>query len=184
MRTSLASLVVFACAWMSPLAGSARATSIVPMTVEQIASASDVIVDGELIEVHSRFVGKRILTFATLRVDRVLKGEVVAAPAGASRTVTFAALGGVVGSVGQKVPGSPIPVLHARYLLALSKAEGPESARHIIGFSQGMWRVDGEGTVLVVDPKAPVQPPRVTVSALEARLSAPAAASPAGVTAP
>lgn len=138
MRIAAANLVSLSLLCAAP----AAALSVVALSLEQIVAQSDVIVEGQVIDVKSRRIGRRILTFISMRVDVVVRGALPPPPDGTPSTVVFAVLGGAVDGVTQVVPGTPRPALHARLRVALSKADGPEGARHIIGYSQGLWRLD------------------------------------------
>jgi len=107
--------------------------TVPPLSPTALAARADVVVEGVVTSARARWVGRRILTFYIVTPDGV------GAP-----SIVVAVPGGVVGALGQRVPGAP--VLHAgqRYRLHLGPADGPADvdggppSRGIIGFFRGV----------------------------------------------
>lgn len=123
------------------IAPAAVATTVPPMDEPRMRAMADVVIDGEVTGVESRFVGRRIVTFVTL-----VSGT---AP---SLTVTLVAVpGGVVDDIAQVVPGAPVLEPGRRYRLYLGRADGPRlddrgpAARGVVGFWRGAFLLDERG---------------------------------------
>jgi hypothetical protein len=145
---------------MSSFATAAVATTVPPLTVHELSARADLAAVVTLTEQHAAWVGTRILTFCTATVDDTWLDR----SAHATRTVHFALPGGVVGDVGQRVPGTPSLVVGGHYLLFLGPDNGPpdpvthNAARAIVGLWRGAFVVDGARAVPFShdDTQAPV----------------------------
>lgn len=78
----------------------ARATTVVPITVEQLAQRADVVVVATVRSTRALWEGRLIVTDCELEVRVAMKG---ALQQGA--TLTLRVPGGVLGDVGQTIPG-------------------------------------------------------------------------------
>ena len=98
----------------------------------------------------ARWVGRRILTFYRAAVVETLAAATTAADPN-PRAIDVALPGGIVGTLGQRVPGTPTFVIGREYVLFLGPADGPvdgtgpgaEPTRGIVGFWQGAYEVGG-----------------------------------------
>ncbi len=123
---------------------SASATTVPPMTVADLERAADVVVEGVVVDVDARFVGRRIITFYSIQSGRSPD----------TQTTLVAVPGGVVGDLTQLVPGAPVLALGQHYRLYLGSATGPRlddvgaRARGIVGFWRGVFVVDDVGGVV------------------------------------
>lgn len=106
-------------------ARSAHATTVVPTTIEQLSQRSDVVVVGEVRAAHSQWVSGRIVTDYRVLVRVAARGPSSVA-AGAELTVRLP--GGVVGRVGQQIPGVPELATGQSYALFLQHAPTADGA--------------------------------------------------------
>jgi len=128
------------------LSGPASATTLVPVTLEQIAQTAEVIVVGEVVSSAGRMDPSRgmIFTHTTLRVDQVLRGE--GAPSLRSDgTVEIVAPGGVDGESWTRVHGAPDPGPEGQRVVAFLYGERDDRYSNVV-FWQGLFHLDG-GTV-------------------------------------
>ena len=83
---------------------SARATTVIPPTFDQLVNEAEVIFQGAVTDVSSQWVGEgaehRIVTYVTFKVDETLKGSI-------SDTYTIRMLGGTVGGETMEVSDTP-----------------------------------------------------------------------------
>jgi hypothetical protein len=128
-----------------------RATTVPAYTPAQLQAAADVVVEGDVAVVESRWVGQRIITFVS----------VVVGTAPRLSTVVVAVLGGQVGDIAQRVPGSPRLDVGRRYRLYLGKADGPEfngqRTRGVFGLFRGAFLVEGGQPVAFGDDGLPLR---------------------------
>ncbi len=96
------------------LPGTAHATVVTPVTVAELTRRSDDVVVATVRRASPQWDGGRIVTDYELELLAVLKGRLV--PHG---TVTVRLPGGVVGRIGQTVPGVPGMEPGGTYLLFL-----------------------------------------------------------------
>jgi hypothetical protein len=138
-------------------APSAVATTVPPMTEEQLRAAADVVVDGHVASATTRLVGRRVLTFVTI----------VSGTAPLLTTTLVAIPGGVFGDVTQVVPGAPLLDVGVRYRLYLGRADGPRlddagpSSRGIIGLWRGVRLLGDRGELVPLqqDGRTPSRSP-------------------------
>ncbi len=152
------------------LAASLGATTLEPMTGEQLIDASELIVVGECAEMHAQWYGRSLVTLVTVAVTDVLKGE-------AADEVTIALPGGLDldGPVPVAVtfPGAPVWSPGDELLLFLDGVEAPPGGNSssgstslksttpastglgaamfgVVGFSQGVFPVvmDGDNALI------------------------------------
>lgn len=190
------SLAVFAALGVLVPAGSARATIMLPLSIEQLATESAAIVRAEVVGRRAAWSAdkRHIFTYTELRVAETLAG---AAKPGAVLTVRT--LGGEVGETGMKVAGV------ARFTpgeeVVVFLRTDPVDARdfQVVGMSQGKYkvkRVDGRAVLepgveglafaarradgaLTVDPSHP-GPGQISLEALRSRVAAARAAPATG----
>jgi hypothetical protein len=83
---------------------SARATTVIPPTFDQLVSDAEVIIQGTVTDVQSQFVGegaqRHIFTYVTVKVEDAIKGN-------PGSTYTFRMLGGTVGDQTLEVSDAP-----------------------------------------------------------------------------
>jgi hypothetical protein len=121
------------------LAGGARATTLVQLSLEQLSRASSAIVRGRVVSQESRRSpeGKQVVTWTTVAVEQTLKGR-------PPRTLVVEQPGGAMGNLRVRVPGTARLNLQEQYYLFLEPAaEGGERFRPV-GMVQGAYRIARE----------------------------------------
>lgn len=126
----------------------AAATTAVQMSDEDLVSSADLILVGQCTAVQSTWVGRDLVTLATIEVGESLKGS-------AGETVTVVLPGGVDDSgpvpVAVTWPGAPSLAPGEEAFLFLNQFPSVEGGYAVSGFSQGMFAViespDGEPQV-------------------------------------
>ncbi|MCC7074919.1 MAG: hypothetical protein IT383_26650 [Deltaproteobacteria bacterium] len=103
----------------------------------EVAAASELVIEGTVLDARVQIAGGRIVTVRTVRVERVLRSASSAAP---PPTLSVALPGGIIDGYGQRVAGTPELEVGGRYVLCLSEAV-VLGARTIVGLWQGVWRV-------------------------------------------
>ena len=138
-------LVVVASAVITLLLGStAFATSVVKMSLRDLAKNSDSIVLARVEDQSARYdANKEIYTYITLRVLDPVKGSMKAEHgknAVPDQLITIRQIGGVVGSIASIVPGMPKFVKGEEVVVFLSKKD---SAGYpwVMGLQQGKYSV-------------------------------------------
>jgi hypothetical protein len=143
MKTIRCALIVAA----SCLGMTVQATVLVPVTLNDLAREAGAIVRGRVVAVESRVALDRraIETIVTVEAEQTLKGSL-----GAS--VQFVVPGGSVGRYRSIVVGAPVFSVDQRVIVFLGW-QGP-SYPFLIGFSQGVYRIqsDGAGVSRVTPP--------------------------------
>ena len=130
-RLNLAFIVLFL-----SCAGGAWATTVVPMSVEELARSASDVVEARALSSRSAWNAQHTLihTYTTFQVTRTLKGA-------AAQTVTVKQLGGSAGGYTQKVAG----VHHAQAgedaLLFLRASVAGDGTYVIVGLIQGNFRM-------------------------------------------
>ena len=111
-----------------------RATSMVSLSMEQLAQASSEIVQGHVVGQVSEWnaAHTRIVTTTTVAVTQSLKGN-------APESVEIHQLGGTVGSVTQTIMGDISLRSDGEYVLFLEPDNA--SGYHLVGMSQGAYPV-------------------------------------------
>lgn len=130
------------------LAASASATTLIRLDDDQLIDESALIVTGSCTKVRQEWRQGMLLTLATIRVDRTLKGKAVS-------EVTVMIPGGV--DFNRKVPvavtfpGAPTILPAERALLFLEPAGTEPGEMAITGFSQGKLSIleTADGTPMV-----------------------------------
>ena len=111
-----------------------RATTLVPADVSELAHDAIAVARGRIAAVDAQWTGDRrtIETIVTLDVERYLKGNL-------GPQVQFRVPGGRLGRFRSVVVGAPVFAADDRVVVFLG-ARGP-SVPHLVGFSQGVYRV-------------------------------------------
>lgn len=136
------------------LPGTARATSARELGLDEMVSAADDIVVGEVLSSEARWQGKLIVTDSVVRVDEALKG-------GGAATVTVTQLGG---TAVHPVIGAPVTMDVSSYVglqpgerVLLFLEQKRPGMRQIVGAEQGKFVVrddaDTQAAALPVGPK-------------------------------
>jgi hypothetical protein len=132
-RLRLVSWLCVAC-WLGMPLSRVGASTILAMSMNELAAQADVIVHGVVVRKQAKRVGGRIVTDCTLQVEQVAWGDVTV-----GQKVTVRLLGGEIGEVGMRVVGEPeCGEVGDRVVIAASGT--PESLRPL-GMSQGWFAV-------------------------------------------
>jgi hypothetical protein len=118
------------------LAAFALATTIVPMSVEEITAKSSRIVEGRAQATWSEWDASHrvLLTYTKFAVSKTLKG-------GATREVVVQQLGGTDGILTQKVAGVRHFQVGENTLLFLRPGDSSDSPLNVVGLMQGNFRI-------------------------------------------
>jgi len=140
------------------LGGATWATQLVPLSEAELAERSSLIVIGQCTEVRSAWMGRRLMTLATVAVRETLKGEphaqvTVVIPGGmdAQRPVPVAA---VVAGAPQLAPAEEV-------VLFLSARPDEPDRYTVTGWEQGKFSIlkDGQGNqVIALGRRRPPSP--------------------------
>jgi hypothetical protein len=122
-------LLVLACA-------AAMATTVIPMSVEEMTRAASRIVEARALSSRSEWNQQHTLiyTYTTFQVTRGLKG-------GAAQTITVKQLGGSAGGYTQKVSGVHYAQAGEEALMFLRPSEAGDGTYVVVGLIQGNFRV-------------------------------------------
>ena len=130
---------IFTVVCLALAAAPARATTVIPLSFDEIVTQAGAIALVETVRVRSDWKtsprGKHIVTHVTFRVDRVIKGQ-------AGPTFELELLGGNIGGLVMDVEGMPQFRVGDRDGLFLSSI--PNSASPIVGLFQGRFRLEGD----------------------------------------
>ncbi|MCC6749793.1 MAG: matrixin family metalloprotease [Deltaproteobacteria bacterium] len=121
-------LVVTALLLLAPFR--AGATVVQELSVEELARASEVVVDGQVVRSMARRVGGMIVTDHEVRVARCLKGA-------CSAVVVLRTLGGVIGDEGMHVEGMP-KARPGQQVVLFGRRDG-QQVLTAIGLAQGLF---------------------------------------------
>lgn len=161
MRTEMTA-VAFVLITLQPLV--ARASTLRPMDLAELALEASVILHGRVVEVRPEWVrgGRQIDSVVTVEVETLFKGE----PA---RRVSFFSPGGQIGVYRTVVPGAPELAPGAEVVLFLAPS-GAERTPSVVGLSQGVLKVlpDANGAKRV---RAPFLVPGLLDAHVPARIS-------------
>jgi hypothetical protein len=139
---------VFIAAVVGVCAPTVSATTVVAKTDREMTKESDMIVLGRCVKTRSEWVGKVLVTVATLDVTETLKG-------GSAKTIEVTLPGGI--DTKRKVPvamtyaGAPTLIPDEQVILFLNRDLALDNAMTISGFSQGKYNVasDPKGNNIV-----------------------------------
>ena len=138
-------------------AGTAGATTLIPMSVDDMATTADTVVIATVSDQQVVRDAGAVNTLVTLTVEETVTGN-------PGDSVTVRVPGGSFESngiaVGEVNAGAPIFAMDQEVALFLSPADGA-GARQILGYSQGQFNVN-EGMVRVPEFGAPVSLERFT----------------------
>jgi hypothetical protein len=135
MRSPVRLLLVFCLASATSL----QAITYVVPTDRDLVKRAEAIVVATAVESHSEMrEGRRIVTVATLQVERVIKGLVT------GKTVQLVEMGGTVGDRAMVIPGSPRYESGKRYLVFTRKNKFGE--RTTYGFGLGRFEFTSDVT--------------------------------------
>lgn len=143
MRFAL-SLVMLCFALVSPI----FATTLAPLSFEQLVNESAAVVYGRVVDVRSQWTEDRRFIESVVSID-VLKGM----KGSARETIAFTVPGGQVGRYRNVIPGAPEFAVGDRAVFFLT-ARGPRLPV-TTGLSQGIYRVQRDarsGETLVMPP--------------------------------
>ena len=151
MRPSLLAVVLIA---ISTLV--VEATTVIPLTFEQLVSESQAVVYGRVSDVRSQWTADRrfIESVVTVEILRGMKGRSAVLGAGsAGESIAFTIPGGQVGRYLNVIPGAPTFAAGDRavFFLTAQGARLPVTT----GLTQGIYRVHRDassGEMLVVPP--------------------------------
>jgi len=128
----------------------AAATVVLAVDFTQQCADADTIVVGTVRDVTSRPMPTNPAFFETLVTLDVQ--EVVAGTAASPLTLRLA--GGEIGGVRQSIDGMPEFAAGERYVVFLDRPEDPPLVSPIVGFNQGLYRVERVGDADVVHDRA------------------------------
>ena len=140
------------------VATSAGATTIIPMSVEELAQKAESIVEARALDSRSEWNPQHTLiyTYTRFAISRTLKGL-------AAHTITVKQLGGSAGGYTQRISGVPQFQAGEEALLFLRSSVASDGTQVIVGLMQGHFNVfrDAAGETLVSNgiPQA-TRPPR------------------------
>lgn len=132
------------------LAALASATTVIPMSVEELTRASEHVVQARAVEQWSEWAPNHglILTFTRFQVMNTLKG-------GVPTTFVVKQLGGQVGDHRSKVAGVRYFRSNEETVLFLHPAMAKDSTYVITGLMQGNFHVDRSGAKVTVGNGVP-----------------------------
>jgi hypothetical protein len=126
----------------------AAATVLVAADLGELVTSARTIVHGRVVDATSQWLeGRRgIETIVSLEVEDALKGS-------SATSIAFRVPGGQMGPYRSFMPGAPTFSAGDEVIVFLS-GDGPEIP-HIVGFSQGVYRVSSAGGIRAVRPGVP-----------------------------
>lgn len=126
----------------------AGATTLVPLSFEQLVNESSVVVYGRVTDVRPQWTEDRHA------IESVVSVEIIKGMKGSARdTITFTVPGGQIGRFLNVIPGAPVFAAGDAAVLFLT-ARGPRMPV-TTGFTQGIYRVQRDartGEMLVMPP--------------------------------
>lgn len=130
--------VVSFCLLVALLALPAWATTSVERTEADMVKEASIIITGHCTNLQSQWVGRTLVTLATIQVSEALKGN-------AGSTVTVALPGGVDSNrripVAMNFPAAPVILQKENVLLFLTPQQLVAGSYSVVGFSQGKFTV-------------------------------------------
>jgi hypothetical protein len=104
------------------------------LTMQEMAQRSDLIVTGQCLETRSTWVGRRLVTLATISVNDAIKGT-------SASTVTVELPGGIDSNrkhpISMNYPGAPTIQTDENVFLFLTRADSPADTYAVTGYAQG-----------------------------------------------
>jgi len=118
------------------LAGPVRGTTLVRLSLDQLTQASSNVLLGHVVSQVSQWNAghTEIVTFTTVSVDQNVKGNTPS-------TIVVEQLGGAIGHLHVKVPGTVHFFQAAKYELFLQHAPSQASTYLLVGMMQGAYRI-------------------------------------------
>jgi Na+/citrate or Na+/malate symporter len=118
------------------LIAAAQATTVVPMSVEELTEAATSVVEAQADDSWSQWNAQHttIYTYTRVTVLRTLKGPAVPA-------FVVKQLGGIVAGVGQTVPGVRRFIPGESVLLFLRPSAAGDGTQIVVGLMQGHFRI-------------------------------------------
>jgi hypothetical protein len=132
--TRFAAPLVLSCAFTP----ASQATTLVKMSTEQMTARASDIVLGVCTDARSVWVGRTLVTLATIAVSESLKGA-------AQSELTVVLPGGVDAAravpIAVTYPGAPVIVPRDDVMLFLERGAPVENGLRVVGFSQGKFSI-------------------------------------------
>lgn len=120
------------------LPGAVTATTLVELSTAEMTDRASDIVHGTCTDVRSAWVGRNLVTLATISITETLKG-------GASSELTLVLPGGVDMSrpvpIAVTWPGAPVVMPDDELVLFLEQGTTVKGGYRIVGYSQGKYAV-------------------------------------------
>jgi hypothetical protein len=118
-------------------AGSAVATVMMPMSLEEMSVEAKLVVTGKVLSAQSAWdeSHRRIFTYTEIQVVEKIAGD--AEP----RTLVIRTMGGEVGDIGMNVSGTPRFATNEEVLVFLRQDPVEAQSYQVIGMSQGKFKV-------------------------------------------
>ncbi len=118
-----------------------RATTLVRMSLQQLAQASSTVVRGRVISQESRWNAQhtQIITLTTIASGQTLKGN-------AGPMLVVEQMGGVVGHIRSWVPGTAMLRPQSEYVLFLQTSRTHAQRYLLVGMAQGAFRIYRDAT--------------------------------------
>lgn len=171
-RRALLALVASVALSLAPSPRVAEASTVVPVTLETLAHRADEILVVTPRRATAQWVGTVIDTDYDLEVQSVVRGSVTA-----GAHVTLRAPGGVVGNIGQEIPGVPALEINRPYVIFLSRATDAPGVYYLAHLTAAVLPVttasDGTITALPATEGMRVRPtiaPTATPSSSDATM--------------
>ena len=136
-RASRFAMVVFATFALAG-ASTAGATTVMKLSLHDLAKNSDTIVRATVVDQTSRYdANKEIYTYFTLRVLEPVKGS------GKDQVITIRQIGGVVGTIASIVPGTPSFKKGEEVVVFLTQKDAA-GYPWVMGLQQGKYTVTAD----------------------------------------
>ena len=119
-------------ALLSFICQQALATTMVPLSLNQLTTSADLIVRVSIENKSSAWENQRIYTYSQAQIIETLKDKNPLRP----KSITVKSLGGVVGDIGQQVHGTPQLITGKEYILFLIEPE--PNTYFVFGMEQGV----------------------------------------------
>jgi hypothetical protein len=134
-NTARAAVLLLVCALAVP---AVRATTVIEQTTSQMAQQANVVITGHCVNSQSQWVGKSLVTLATIQVDDVLKGQpgtqvTVVLPGGADLKRKI--------PVAMSYPAAPQIGSQEQVLLFLTAQSVVPNGYSVVGYSQGKFTI-------------------------------------------
>jgi len=136
------------------MSGSAAATLVTSLSLDELANRSPVVVRAEVVSSKGVRVGRMIYTEHKLQVQQCLKGS-------CEQTMTLRTVGGVVGNVGMHIDGAAQLMPGDRVVVFARKRA---SVLRTVGLAQGLFHVTGQQLMRDLRGLQLVGPPSYTTT--------------------